>query len=288
MGTSGGVCNIYEARGGFGRIQAYAEQQASAQEHGGACAWSVGVGRRLRAAGGECSTRHGEARPRARGFRALLLLSTAHHQTPAGGLGRTGPPAPGGARVGQSAVRGTSAKAPKPRAGVEPPARPRHIASSRQWCRMDGVCGGDDRYSVAEEQRQETRGWTAVGGGVDPPVRLLALSGAPGLRTVPRARPDVTSRQHTIRLVRAFQGLRGARGVSIWWTPHGCFSQQRRRRTAPGCATRPHIQSENARPSARLLIRQHVAPGTSSGGPPAPAPVPGPSRIAVRPARRSP
>ena len=48
------------------------------------------------------------------------------------------------------------------------------------------------RQSFVERERQETRGWTAVGGGADPPVRLLALSGAPGLRTVPRG----TSRRH--------------------------------------------------------------------------------------------
>ena len=88
------------------------------------------------------------------------------------------------------------------------------------------------RQSFVERERQETRGWTAVGGGADPPVRLLALSGAPGLRTVPRG----TSRRHfpTRGIVRV--AVRGARsrpreehGVSIWRTPHGCFSQKRRR-----------------------------------------------------------
>ena len=241
--------------------------------------------------GGECrqsSTRHcrhGEARPRARGF---PRASSPVHRAPSNPRRWPGPHRPPSTRRcaswpvrrawDQCEGRGLAWShllAP----GTSLPAANAVSDGRGLWWLMTGI--------PWREERQETRGWTAVGGAVDPPV-LLALSGAPGLRTVPRARPDVTSRQHTIRLVRAFQGLRGARGVSIWWTPHGCFSQQRRRRTAPGCATRPHIQSENARPSARLLIRQHVAPGTSSGGPPAPAPVPGPSRIAVRPARRSP
>ena len=75
------------------------------------------------------------------------------------------------------------------------------------------------RQSFVERERQETRGWTAVGGGADPPVRLLALSGAPGLRTVPRR----TSRRHFLttrhnpcgRSWSAFQAQRGARGEHL-------------------------------------------------------------------------
>ena len=45
-------------------------------------------------------------------------------------------------------------------------------------------------------------------------------------------RPTQSARPFVSRLVRrpAFKGPRRSTGVSIWWTPHGCFSQKRRRR----------------------------------------------------------
>ena len=132
----------------------------------------------------------------------------------------------------------------RPRAGVEPPARPRHIASSRQcgvgWT---GFVVVDDRYSVAggasRDAGLDSRRWR--GGSTRPAARAVwctRLAHSPpgtSYRHFPTARHSPRGRSCPAWSDGPrSRGPERSTGVSIWWTPHGCFSQKRRRRrTAP-------------------------------------------------------
>ena len=155
------------------------------------CVW-VPVGVSVRECSNVCRVqhRHGETRPRARGSCVLLLLSTAHHQTPAGGLGPRRPPSSTRRCAElQSAVRGISGRPRSRRAWshlLAPACRFQPRMLTLRWM---GFVVVTNKHFVEEEQRQETRGWRAVGGGVDPPRCLVQ----PACTATPL--PDVTFRQ---------------------------------------------------------------------------------------------
>ena len=151
---------------------------------------SVRVGVSVRECSNVCRVqhRHGETRPRARGSCVLLLLSTAHHQTPAGGLGPRRPPSSTRRCAElQSAVRGISGRPRSRRAWSHLLAPARRFQPRMLMLRWMGFVVVVTKHFV-EEQRQETRGWRAVGGGVDPPRCLVQ----PACTVTPL--PDVTFR----------------------------------------------------------------------------------------------
>ena len=183
---------------------------------------SVRVGVSVRECSNVCRVqhRHGETRPRARGSCVLLLLSTAHHQTPAGGLGPRRPPSSTRRCAElQSAVRGISGRPRSRRAWSHLLAPARRFQPRMLMLRWMGFVVVVTKHFV-EEQRQETRGWRAVGGGVDPPRCLVQ----PACTVTPL--PDVTFRPsdtiHTAARVRlapesAFQEAERAHLVDAPW-----------------------------------------------------------------------
>ena len=193
---------------------------------------SVRVGVSVRECSNVCRVqhRHGETRPRARGSCVLLLLSTAHHQTPAGGLGPRRPPSSTRRCAElQSAVRGISGRPRSRRAWSHLLAPARRFQPRMLMLRWMGFVVVVTKHFV-EEQRQETRGWRAVGGGVTPPRCLVQ----PACAVTPLA--DVTSRPfdtiHTAVRVRLAPGSRkrfpgGREGAS-----GGCATGASRRRGA--------------------------------------------------------
>ena len=193
---------------------------------------SVRVGVSVRECSNVCRVqhRHGETRPRARGSCVLLLLSTAHHQTPAGGLGPRRPPS-STRRCAELASPPCSSGRPRSRRAWSHLLAPaRRFQPRMLMLRWMGFVVVVTKHFV-EEQRQETRGWKNRRWRGDPPRCLVQPACTDHFPTSRSDRPTRSTRPFvSVWLQKALSRRQRGR---IWWMRHGCFPQKRRVATAP-------------------------------------------------------